>query len=50
MVVGRSTGLLYKLPALGFFSELDFGLFVVSTRSFCRIHRVSCRTRNFQNK
>lgn len=28
--------------------EIDFGLFVVSTGSYCRTHRVSCRMWNFR--
>lgn len=31
MVAGRFTGLVDKFPALGFLSELDFGLSVIST-------------------
>ena len=50
MVVGRFTGLIDKFPTLGSFSEIDFGLSVVSIGSSCRIHRVSCRMQNFQKK
>lgn len=43
MVVRRFTDLIDNFPTLRSFSEIDFGLSVVSTRSPCRIHRFSCR-------
>jgi len=50
MVSGRSIGLLDKFPALRFFFELDFEFSVVSIGDSCRMHRVSCKMQNFQNK
>lgn len=50
MVVGRSTSLLNKFLALKFFPKLNFELSVISIGASCRMHRVSCRMRNFQNR
>ena len=50
MVARRFTSLLDKFPILGFFSELDFDLSVISIRASYIIHRVCCRMQNFQNK
>lgn len=48
MEAGRFIGLIDRSQTLGSSSETDFGLYVVSTGSSCRIYRASCRMWNFE--